>query len=113
MSISSNRCYKFDMANLANRAGCRYTPPRQKHCALTSASATAILSLVPPTHSSCSIAVDWPRHEASSVPSKYCAALKWRVRGDHPAPRLQDLRHSFVCHRLQEWYARGLDVDRS
>jgi integrase len=40
-------------------------------------------------------------------------ALKWRVRGDHPAPRLQDLRHSFVCHRLQEWYARGLDVDRS
>jgi integrase len=41
------------------------------------------------------------------------AALKWRARGDHPAPRLYDLRHSFVCHRLQDWYARGLDVDRS
>ena len=40
-------------------------------------------------------------------------ALKWRARGDHPAPRIHDLRHSFVCHRLQDWYARGLDVDRS
>ncbi|GAB7540723.1 tyrosine-type recombinase/integrase [Cupriavidus sp. 8B] len=41
------------------------------------------------------------------------AALNWRARGDHPAPRLHDLRHSFVCHRLQDWYARGLNVDRS
>jgi integrase len=40
-------------------------------------------------------------------------ALKWRARGGHPAPRLHDLRHSFVCHRLQDWYAQGLDVDRS
>lgn len=39
--------------------------------------------------------------------------LRWRARGDHPAPRLHDLRHSFVCHRLQDWYARGLNVDRS
>jgi integrase len=41
------------------------------------------------------------------------AALKWRARGDHPAPRLRDLRHSFVCHRLQDWCARGLDIDCS
>ncbi|MFP3644683.1 tyrosine-type recombinase/integrase [Paraburkholderia sp. SIMBA_054] len=41
------------------------------------------------------------------------AKLKWRARGDHPAPRLQDLRHTFVCHRLQDWYAQGLDIDRS
>jgi integrase len=41
------------------------------------------------------------------------AALKWHARGDHPAPRVHDLRHSFVCHRLEDWYARGLDVDRS
>jgi integrase len=41
------------------------------------------------------------------------AALQWRARGEHPSPRLHDLRHSFVCHRLQEWYACGLDVDRS
>lgn len=40
-------------------------------------------------------------------------ALKWRARGDHPAPRLHDLRHSFVCRRLHDWYAQGLDVDRA
>ncbi|WP_309477095.1 tyrosine-type recombinase/integrase [Trinickia acidisoli] len=40
-------------------------------------------------------------------------ALKWRARGDHPAPRIHDLRHSFVCHRLQDWYAQGVDVDRN
>jgi integrase len=42
-----------------------------------------------------------------------CDTLKWRPRGDHQRLRLRDLRHSFVCHRLQEWYAHGLDVDRS
>lgn len=31
-----------------------------------------------------------------------CAALQWRARGDHASPRLHDLRHSFVCRRLQE-----------
>jgi integrase len=41
------------------------------------------------------------------------SALKWRARGDHLAPRLHDLRHSFVCRRLQDWYAKGLDIDRS
>ena len=39
--------------------------------------------------------------------------FKWRTRGDHPAPRLRDLRHSFVCHRLQEWLARGMTLDRN
>ncbi len=38
--------------------------------------------------------------------------LKWRARGGHPAPRIHDLRHSFVCHRLERWYAEGLDIDR-
>ena len=42
-----------------------------------------------------------------------CNTLQWRPRGDHPRLRLHDLRHSFVCHRLQQWYARGLDVDGS
>jgi integrase len=40
-------------------------------------------------------------------------ALKWRARGGHPAPRIYDLRHSFICHRLEDWYAQGLDIDRS
>lgn len=40
-------------------------------------------------------------------------ALKWPVRGGHPAPRIYDLRHSFICHRLEDWYAQGLDIDRN
>jgi integrase len=40
-------------------------------------------------------------------------ALHWRSRGGHPAPRIYDFRHSFICHRLEDWYAEGLDIDRS
>jgi integrase len=40
------------------------------------------------------------------------AQLKWRARGGHPAPRIHDIRHSFICHRLEDWYAQGLDIDR-
>ncbi|MFQ5410061.1 MAG: tyrosine-type recombinase/integrase [Anaerolineales bacterium] len=38
--------------------------------------------------------------------------LGWRSRGGHPFPRIHDLRHSFICHRLERWYAQGLDIDR-
>jgi integrase len=39
--------------------------------------------------------------------------LKWRARGGHPAPRIQDIRHTFVCRRLERWYKDGLNVDRN
>ncbi|TAL89569.1 MAG: integrase, partial [Candidimonas sp.] len=45
--------------------------------------------------------------------SRLRTRLGWRARGDHPRPRLHDLRHTFVCRRLQDWYARGIDVDSS
>jgi integrase len=38
--------------------------------------------------------------------------LGWRARGGHSAPRIQDLRHRFICHRLQRWYAEGKDIDQ-
>jgi integrase len=38
-------------------------------------------------------------------------SLKWCSRGNHPAPRIHDLRHSFICRRLERWYAEGQDVD--
>jgi integrase len=41
------------------------------------------------------------------------AQLKWRARGGHPVPRIHDIRHSFICHRLEAWYAQGLDIDRN
>ena len=39
--------------------------------------------------------------------------LGWQARGQHPAPRLQDLRHTFICRRLLTWYRQGIDIDRS
>jgi integrase len=40
------------------------------------------------------------------------AKLQWRSRGGHPAPRIHDLRHAFICHRLEDWYAKGVQIDR-
>jgi integrase len=43
---------------------------------------------------------------------RLCEALRWRARGGHPAPRLHDVRHSFVCWRLRRWYDAKVDIDR-
>jgi integrase len=37
--------------------------------------------------------------------------LHLRPRGGHRAPRIHDIRHSFVCRRLRCWYAEGVDID--
>jgi integrase len=37
--------------------------------------------------------------------------LRWVARGDHPSPRIQDLRHTFVCRRILKWYQEGVNVD--
>lgn len=34
------------------------------------------------------------------------------ARGGHAAPRLHDLRHTFVCRRLEQWYREERDLDR-
>jgi integrase len=35
-------------------------------------------------------------------------ALGWA--GLTPRPRIHDLRHTFACHRLRDWYDQGVDV---
>lgn len=40
------------------------------------------------------------------------AALGRRPRGGHCRYRLHDLRHSFVCRRLERWYQQGVDIDQ-
>jgi integrase len=35
-------------------------------------------------------------------------ALGWA--GLMPRPRIHDLRHTFACHRLRDWYDQGVDV---
>lgn len=41
--------------------------------------------------------------------AKLRAQLHWRSRGGHPSPRIHDLRFTFICRRLELWYAQGLD----
>jgi integrase len=39
--------------------------------------------------------------------------LRWHARGGHRMPRLHDIRHTFVCRRIQRWYEEGVDVNRN
>lgn len=39
--------------------------------------------------------------------------LDWRNRGTHHAPRIHDLRHTFVVRRIVQWQAQGVDIDQA
>jgi integrase len=39
--------------------------------------------------------------------------LRWTARGAHPAPRIHDLRHTFICRRVQLWQKQGADIDHA
>lgn len=39
--------------------------------------------------------------------------LRWTARGGHCAPRIHDLRHTFICRTLQRWYENGTNIDRN
>ncbi|MFC6674070.1 tyrosine-type recombinase/integrase [Marinobacterium aestuariivivens] len=39
--------------------------------------------------------------------------LGWINRGAHAAPRIHDLRHTFVVRRILLWQAQGVDVDQA
>ena len=39
--------------------------------------------------------------------------LKWIPRSDYPAPRIHDMRHTFICHRVLLWYQQGVNVDNA
>lgn len=39
--------------------------------------------------------------------------LKWRSNGFLPRPRIHDLRHSFACRRLLQWYREGVNIDQA
>jgi integrase len=41
------------------------------------------------------------------------ADLRWTARGAHPAPRIHDLRHTFICRRVQLWHQQGADIDHA
>ncbi|WP_247661415.1 tyrosine-type recombinase/integrase [Ideonella alba] len=39
--------------------------------------------------------------------------LGWRSRGDHPHPRIHDLRHTFAVRRVQLWRETGQSIDHA
>lgn len=39
--------------------------------------------------------------------------LGWIARGSYRFPRIQDLRHTFICRRLVNWYQQSVDVDNA
>ena len=39
--------------------------------------------------------------------------LSWGNRGAHHAPRIHDLRHTFVVRRIVQWQAQGVDIDQA
>ena len=39
--------------------------------------------------------------------------LRWTARGGHAAPRIHDLRHTFICRRVQLWHEHGTDIDNA
>jgi integrase len=38
--------------------------------------------------------------------------LRWSDRGNHGAPRIHDLRHSFAVRRLMLWHEQGENIDQ-
>ena len=39
--------------------------------------------------------------------------LQWIARGSYAAPRIHDLRHTFICRRVRLWHAQGADIDHA
>ncbi len=41
------------------------------------------------------------------------AGLDWIARGAHALPRIHDLRHTFICRRVQQWHQQGATIDNA
>src|SRR5208282_2496921 len=44
---------------------------------------------------------------------KLRAELGWTARGAHAHARIHDLRHTFICRRVQLWHEHGTDIDNA
>jgi hypothetical protein len=52
-------------------------------------------------------------HQVNRVFVTLREQLGWRNRGAHHAPRIHDLRHTFVLRRIRLWMAQGVDIDQA
>ena len=53
------------------------------------------------------------RKTVQNVFGRLRAELGWTSRGSLPAPRIHDLRHSFICRRVMLWHEHGVDIDNA
>lgn len=53
------------------------------------------------------------RRTVQTVFGRLRAELGWVARGSRPAPRIHDLRHSFICRRVMLWHEQGTDIDNA
>jgi integrase len=52
-------------------------------------------------------------HQVERVFAGLREQLGWHNRGTHHAPRIHDLRHTFVVRRIVLWQTQGIDVDQA
>ena len=53
------------------------------------------------------------QRQVDRVFAKLRQQLGWHNRGAHHAPRIHDLRHTFVVRRILLWQAQGVDIDQA
>lgn len=53
------------------------------------------------------------RRTVENVFKRLRTDLGWTARGSCPAPRIHDLRHSFICRRVMLWHEAGADIDNA
>lgn len=54
-----------------------------------------------------------PTRQAHNAFQRLRRELGLTPRGTHDAVRIHDLRHTFICRRLQRWQAEGADIDHA
>jgi integrase/recombinase XerC len=54
-----------------------------------------------------------PKRTVENVFLRLQHRLGWRARGDHPHPRIHDLRHTFAVRRVQHWRETGQSIDHA
>ena len=52
-----------------------------------------------------------PDRTVHSTFEKLRSQMGWAARGGYPAPRIHDLRHSFICHGLLRSYRQNQPID--
>jgi integrase len=54
-----------------------------------------------------------PKRTVHSVFQKLRAQLGWTARGAYARARIHDLRHTFICRRVQLWHEHGAVIDNA